>query len=90
VVLADTAQVFHHESLQRRTERAVVMMGHASRSPMNRQLAESHFPVHRHLPALARLTRPEHQAHVIGWRDVPAPQARSSLLETTGGDSAFG
>jgi hypothetical protein len=73
VVLADSAQVFHHESLQRRTERSVVMMGHASRRPMNRDLAESHFPVHQHLPALARITRPEHHAHVFGWRGLEAP-----------------
>ena len=90
VVLADSAQVFHHESLQRRSERAVVMMGHASRLPMNRGLAESHFPVHQHLPALARLTRPEHHAHVFGWRDLPAPAPERSVLGAPAGDSIPG
>ena len=90
VVLADSAQVFHHESLQRRTERAVVMMGHASRLPMNRGLAESHFPVDQHLPALARITRPEHHAHVFGWRDLPAPSPERSLRGTPAGDSIVG
>ena len=90
VVLADSAQVFHHESLQRRTERAVVMMGHASRLPMNRGLAESHFPVHQHLPALARITRPEHHAHVFGWRDLPAPRPERFQLGAPAGDSILG
>ena len=99
VVLADSAQVFHHESLQRSRERAVVMMGHASRLPMNRGLAESHFPVHQHLPALARITRPEHHAHVFGWRDLatpvpsgpsgtPRPETPSSADRRPQGDAA--
>ena len=90
VVLADSALVFHHESLQRRAERSVVMMGHASRSPMNRQLAESHFPVHQHLPALARITRPEHHAHVFGWRDLAAPAPQPAIRGTPAGDSILG
>jgi hypothetical protein len=90
VVLADSARVFHHESLQRRTERAVVMMGHASRLPMNRALAESHFPVHQHLPALARIIRPEHHAHVFGWRDLPVPAPHRALRGAPAGDSIVG
>jgi hypothetical protein len=90
VVLADSAQLFHHESLQHRTERSVVMMGHASRRPMNRQLAESHFPVHQHLPALARITRPEHYAHVFGWRDLPTPALKTAVRSTPAGDSILG
>ena len=90
VVLADSAQVFHHESLQRGTERAVVMMGHASRLPINRELAESHFPAHQHLPALARITLPEHHAHVFGWRDLAAPVPERALPGAPAGDSIFG
>ena len=90
VVLADSAQVFHHESLQRGTERAVVMMGHASRQPVNRKLAESHFPVHQHLPALARITRPEHHAHVFGWRDLATPAPERSRWDAPAGDSICG
>ena len=90
VVLADSARVFHHESLQRRNERAVVMMGHASRRPMNRQLAESHFPVHQHLPALARITRPEHHGHVFGWRDLATPPPGRANQGAPAGDSILG
>ena len=86
VVLADTAQVFHHESLQRDTERAVVMMGHASRLPVNRRLAESHFPVHQHLGALTRITRPEHHAHVFGWRGLEPPALERAVPATPTGD----
>lgn len=68
VIMFDSAHTIHHESLQRRANRAVLMMGHTSRSPMNRVLAESHFPVHEHVPALVRITRPEHHGHVFGWR----------------------
>ena len=90
VVLADSAQVFHHESLQRGAERSVVMMGHASRRPMNRKLAEAHFPVHQHLPALARITRPEHHAHVFGWRDLATPAPNPALRGMPAGDSILG
>jgi hypothetical protein len=90
VVLADSARVIHHESLQRRTERSVVMMGHASRRPLNRRLAEAHFPVHLHLPALARITRPEHHAHVFGWRDLAAPAPDRALRGTPAGDTLLG
>ena len=86
VVLADTAHVFHHESLQRGAERSVVMMGHASRRPTNRKLAESHFPVHQHLPALARITRPEHRAHVFGWRGLETPGPDRPIVATPTGD----
>jgi hypothetical protein len=90
VVLADSAEVFHHESLQRGAERSVLMMGHASRRPMNRKLAEAHFPVHQHLPALARITRPEHHAHVFGWRDLAAPTPKPALRGMPAGDSIPG
>ena len=90
VVLADSAQVFHHESLQRGSGRSVVMMGHASRRPLDRELAESHFPVHLHLPALARITRPEHHAHVFGWRGLEPALPGRAPLATPAGDFSLG
>lgn len=68
VVLADTAQVLHHESLQRGRERCVVMMGHSSRRPSGRALALSHFRAEAHVGALGGLLLPEHRPHVFGWR----------------------
>lgn len=68
VVLADSAQVFHHQSPQRRTERSVLMMGHSSRRPSGRALALSHFPVEDVRAALDRLVPPAQRAHVLGWR----------------------
>ena len=68
VVLADSAQVFHHQSPQRRTERSVLMMGHSSRRPSGRALALSHFPVGDVRAALDRLVPPSQRAHVFGWR----------------------
>jgi hypothetical protein len=90
VVMADSAKVFHHESLQRRFERSVVMLGHASRQPKDRELAESHFPVHEHLPALARIVRPEHHAHVFGWRDLETLAPERHILATPAGDFILG
>jgi len=68
VVIADTAQIFHHEALQRGRDRAVVMMGHSSRRPKNPALALSHFPVEANARTLAALVSPEHEACVFGWR----------------------
>jgi hypothetical protein len=68
VVIADSAQVFHHESLQRGKDRSVIMMGHSSRRPKERFLALSHFPVEANTTALARMVAPEHYPHVFGWR----------------------
>ena len=73
VVIADTARVFHHESLQRNTDRTVVTMGHSSRRPRRQQLAMLHFPVAQHATALARLVAPEHHPHVFGWRQLAVP-----------------
>ncbi len=86
VILADSAQVFHHESLQRGAERSVVMLGHASRRPMNRALAESHFPVHQHLAALARITRPEHHGPLFAWRGLESPAPDKPAVAGTGTD----
>jgi hypothetical protein len=68
LVIADSAQVFHHESLQRGRPRSVVMLGHSSRRPHDPALAQAHFPAHRHANALARLVPPRQHPHVFGWR----------------------
>jgi hypothetical protein len=68
VILADSARVFHHESLQRGKDRSVIMMGHSSRRPKELSLALSHFPAEENTAALARIVAPEHYPHVFGWR----------------------
>lgn len=90
VVMSDSAQVFHHESLQRRTARSVVMMGHSSRRPKDRALAEAHFPVHQHLPALAAITRPEHRGHVFDWRNLDVRATDAHVIATPAGDFVLG
>ena len=68
VVLADSAQTFHHESLQRTDQRAVIMMGHSSRRPSGRPLALSHCPVEGLRPQLERLVPAANHPHVFDWR----------------------
>jgi hypothetical protein len=68
VVLADTAKVFHHESLQTERERSVIMIGYSSRRPNGMELAMRHFPVERVKTALMRVVPPENYAHVFDWR----------------------
>jgi hypothetical protein len=68
VVLCDTGKVFHHESLQRETDRAVVMFGYSSRRPKNIRHAMAHFPVERVRSALMQIVPPENHGHVFGWR----------------------
>jgi len=84
VVIADSAQVFHHESLQRGSARSVVMIGHASRHPRDPALAQAHFPADDHAAALARLVPPHQHAHVLGWRRPGlAPPAGAAEPVTT-------
>jgi len=84
VVIADSAQVFHHESLQRGSARSVVMIGQASRHPRNPALAQAHFPADDHAAALARLVPPHQHAHVLGWRRPGlAPPAGAAEPVTT-------
>jgi hypothetical protein len=85
VVLADSARVFHHESLQRGSDRSVIMMGHASRRPKGPELALAHFPVDQNTAALARLVAPEHYPHVFGWRGIEiSPSAQQSQILLAG------
>jgi hypothetical protein len=68
VVLCDTAKVFHHESMQEKRSRSVVMFGYSSRRPSNLSLAMAHFPVERVSGKLAGIVPPEILPHVFSWR----------------------
>ena len=68
VILADSAKVFHHESLQVDRNRTVAMIGYSSRRPKGMHLAMSHFPVETLKPTLQRLVSPAHHPHVFDWR----------------------
>jgi hypothetical protein len=68
VVIADSAKIFHHESLQLERDRTVAMLGYSSRRPRGMQLAMAHFPVESLRPALLTLLSPENHPHVFGWR----------------------
>lgn len=68
VVLADTAQIFHHESLQTERERSVIMIGYSSRRPKALPLAMSHFPVERVRPLLSAVVPPANYDCVFSWR----------------------
>lgn len=84
LVIADSAQVFHHESLQRGSSRSVVMIGHATRRPRHPVLAQAHFPVQAHAAALSQLVPAHQHAHVFGWRRTDlAPLAGASEPATT-------
>jgi hypothetical protein len=68
VVLADSAQTFHHESLQVERSRTVAMIGYSSRRPKIMNLATSHFPVESLTPELTGMLSPPQHAYVFGWR----------------------
>jgi hypothetical protein len=68
VVLADTAKVFHHESMQTERGRTVVMIGYSSRRPLGMELAMAHFPVESVQEALRRIVPPANYDHVFSWR----------------------
>lgn len=86
IVIADSAQVFHHESLQRDAPRTVLMLGHASRRPRSRAIAQAHFPVQQHAVALDALVPPALRPCVFDWRRPVAslpggtPEASTSVL----------
>jgi hypothetical protein len=68
VILADSAEIFHHESLQVDRSRTVAMIGYSSRRPKGMQLAMSHFPAETLKPTLLQLVSPAHHPHVFDWR----------------------
>ena len=80
VVLADTAQVFHHESLQTERDRAVIMVGYSSRRPKSIATSMAHFPAEQVEGALRRIIPAGNHPHVFGWRKpayAPKPAAQS-------------
>lgn len=72
VVIADTAQVFHHEALQTDRERMVTMIGYSSRRPRALQLAMTHFPTESLAGMLKAVVPPAQHAHVFNWRRASA------------------
>jgi len=74
VVLADTAQTFHHESLQTQRDRAVIMLGYSSRRPKGLPSPRWRiFPFERVRPLLTSIVPPANYDHVFGWRrNVPS------------------
>lgn len=92
LVIADSAQVFHHESLQRAAPRSVLMLGHASRRPWHPALAQAHFPAQAHAAALARLVPPRQHPLVFGWRQpgLAAPEPAAEPVTTILGDALIG
>lgn len=75
VVLCDTAQVFHHESLQTERDRAVIMIGYSSRRPKSMVTSMAHFPAEQVEPTLRRIVPAANYPHVFGWRK-PAHAAK--------------
>ena len=88
VVIADSAQVFHHESLQRDAPRTVLMVGHASRRPRSPAIAQAHFPVHEHAVTLDALVPQALRPCVFDWRrpDVALPDGATEAATTVLGD----
>ena len=72
VIIADTAQVFHHESMQTDRERTVTMIGYSSRRPRGLKLAMTHFPAESLLDTLKSVVPPAKHAHVFEWRRATA------------------
>lgn len=92
LVIADTAKVFHHESLQRSSARSVLMIGHATRHPRHPALAQAHFPAHEHAATLARLVPPQQHPLVFGWRqpDLVLPAGAAEPVTTILGEAITG
>ena len=68
VILCDTAQVYHHESLQIERDRFVLTSGYSSRRPKDMQLTMSHFPVEQVAARLREIVPPENLSQVFAWR----------------------
>ena len=66
--VADTAQVFHHESLQTERDRPVIMIGYSSRRPKSMSTSMAHFPAEQVEHTLRRIVPVANYQHVFGWR----------------------
>jgi hypothetical protein len=85
VVLCDTAQVFHHESLQTERDRAVIMIGYSSRRPRSMVTSMGHFPAEQVEAALRRIVPVPNYPHVFGWRKpAHAPKLPVESPQTQG------
>jgi hypothetical protein len=85
VVLADTAQVFHHESLQTERDRAVIMIGYSSRRPTSMVTSMAHFPAEEVEATLRRIVPVANHPHVFGWRKPAyAPKLPAQTNQTQG------
>jgi hypothetical protein len=68
VVLADSAHVFHHESVQKEHDRFVVMIGYSSTRPKDLPVTLAHFPVEQVKDQLAQIVPPAKREYVFDWR----------------------
>ncbi|MEQ1543870.1 hypothetical protein [Methyloglobulus sp.] len=68
VIIADTANTFHHEKLQVTQQRSVAMFGFSTRLPKSLSLAKSHFPAEAIEDQLKPLLSPSQLPYVYGWR----------------------
>lgn len=83
VVLCDTAQVFHHESLQTERDRTVIMLGYSSRRPKSMLTSMSHFPAEEVEQTLRRIVPAANYPHVFGWRKAAYLPRRSERTQGT-------
>ena len=88
VVLADTAQVFHHESLQTERDRAVIMIGYSSRRPTSMVTSMAHFPAEQVDQTLRRIVPVANYPHVFGWRKPAYAPKLPAQTDRTQGNAA--
>ncbi len=88
VVLCDTAQVFHHESLQTERDRAVIMIGYSSRRPNSMVTSMGHFPAEQVEETLRRIVPPANYPHVFGWRKPAYAPKLAAESDRTQGNAA--
>jgi hypothetical protein len=68
VIIADTANTFHHEQMQVSQSRSVAMFGFSSRLPKDLLLAKRHFPAELLKEQLDPLLSSSQLPYVYGWR----------------------
>jgi hypothetical protein len=88
VVLCDTAQVFHHESLQTERDRAVIMIGYSSRRPKSMVTSMGHFPAEEVEETLRRIVPTANYPHVFAWRKAAYGHKTLARRDRTQGNAA--
>ena len=88
VILADTAQVFHHESLQTERDRAVIMIGYSSRRPTSMGASMAHFPAEQVDETLRRIVPVANYPHVFAWRKPAYAPKLPAQTDRTRGNAA--